>query len=273
MHKVNTIILPAAGLAKRLRPLTNRTPKALVRLNGTPLLSYILREAGASGISEAVVIASLQHRGYFEKYIAAHAKDFSGIKKIHLRIQEQPLGDGHAVLQAAEFFGRGPVAVRFPDDLVVDKVFVMKPLIAWHVHTHAPVLLLERVPWESVSRWGIVDVERASAPISGVPQGKGYRLKSFVEKPAREDAPSNLAAVGGYVLTPEFLSHLKRMGKQLTAEHHDALRLADVFRAMLLRGERAYGYEFSGTRLDCGTIEGFAHAEAFIKKHKEKFFG
>jgi UTP--glucose-1-phosphate uridylyltransferase len=264
---VTKIILPCAGLAKRLRPLTNRIPKALVPLNGKPLIAYMLREAEASGIMEAIIVASPQHKPHFQKYIAAHSKDFPGIRKIHLRIQKYPLGDGHAVLQAAYLFGSGPVAVRFADDIIISEVPVLTPLIAWHMRTHAPVLLLERVPKAMVSRYGIVETGNALAPIRGVRQGKAYRLKSFVEKPPVGEAPSRLAVMGGYILTPAFLSKLKRTGKSLNSKQHDALRLADIFSAMLRRGDRVYGYEFSGTKLDCGSLEGFARAEQFVRRH------
>ena len=267
-QSVRTIILPSAGLAKRLRPLTNRIPKALVPLNGVPLIAHMLHEAEASGITKAVIVASPQHKPHFKRYIAAHLRDFPGIKKIYLRIQHKPLGDGHAVLQAADLIGRGEsVAVRFSDDLIVSAIPVLTPLMAWYERTRAPVLLLERVPWSLVSRYGVVGTRKARAPIPGAPRGTAYRLSSFIEKPPREEAPSRLTVVGGYILTPRFLSELKRRGRALRAEQHDALRLADVFRGMLRRGEPAYGYAFRGTRLDCGSLEGFARAEEFLRQH------
>ncbi len=265
LHKVSKVILPCAGLAKRLRPLTNRIPKALVRLHGEPLLAYMLREAEASGIREAIVVVSPQHTKHFKKYLASPAGDFPGIKKIHLRIQRKPLGDGHAVLQAADLISRQePVAVRFSDDLIVSDVPVLIPLIAWYARTRAPVLLLERVPRAQVTRYGIVEVGKAERSIAG--GGRTYCLKSFVEKPAIDEAPSLLAVMGGYILSPRFLAELARTGKHLREERHDALRLADVFRAMLLRGDPVYGYEFKGKKLDCGSLEGFARAERFLRR-------
>ena len=272
MKSVTKLVLPVAGLGKRLRPLTFRKPKALVRVNGGPLLEYMLKEAEASGIQEVIIVASPQHRKQFAAYIKRHRRDFPGIRKFVLRIQRKPLGDGHAVLQAAHRFGKGePIAVRFADDLIVTKVPPLASLIAEYERLHAPVLLLERVPKRDVSRYGIVEVLRT---VSRSRAGRAHVLKSFVEKPAVADAPSTLAAVGGYVLSPEFITALKRRGNKL---HHtagnDALRLADVFRAMLKQKKRIGGFEFNGMRLDCGTLEGFRHAEQVMHRLERKAAG
>lgn len=267
-NEVKKLILPVAGLGKRLRPLTNRVPKALVRLNGGPLLSYMLKEAEASGIEEAIIVASPQHRRQFLAYIKHHRKDFPQLKRITLRIQQKPLGDGHAVLQAADLFKTGePVAVRFADDLILTNVPPLVSLIGQYLRFHAPVLLLERVPKRDVCRYGIVEVTRT---VSRSRHGKTHFLRSFVEKPAVADAPSTLAAVGGYILSPEFIAALKRRGKQLVTTEHDALRLADVFRAMLKQKKRICGFEFKGMRLDCGTLEGFRNAERVLHERERK---
>src|SRR3989344_1251156 len=158
---VTKLVLPVAGLGKLLRPLTLRKPKALVRVNGGPLLEYMLKEAEASGIREAIIVASPQHRKQFAAYIRQHRRDFPGIRKFVLRIQRKPLGDGHAVLQAANRFGKGePIAVRFADDLIVTKAPPLASLIAQYERVRAPVLLVENVPKRDVSRYGIVEVLR-----------------------------------------------------------------------------------------------------------------
>lgn len=263
-NTVQTLVLPVAGLGKRLRPLTLRKPKALVRVNGGPLLEYILKEADASGIRTVILVASPQHRKQFAAYIKRHRRDFPGIKKFVLRIQRKPLGDGHAVLQAARFFGKGePVAVRFVDDLILTKTPPLASLIALYGRTHAPVLLLERVPKKDVSKYGIVELSRK---LSQSGEGGSYLLSSFVEKPPVSEAPSNLGVVGGYILSPGFITALKRKGERLSSTENDALRLADVFTPMLRRGERVCGFAFKGMRLDCGTIAGFEHAEAVLHR-------
>jgi UTP--glucose-1-phosphate uridylyltransferase len=101
-----------------------------------------------------------------------------------------------------------------------------------------------------------------------MPKGKVHELDAFVEKPHPKDAPSNLTVVGGYVLTPKFIVELSRRGESLTTDEHDALRLADVFRAMIARGEKVCGWQFTGLRLDCGTLEGFYEAERILKERE-----
>lgn len=266
VNTVQTLVLPVAGLGKRLRPLTLRKPKALVRVNGGPLLEYILKEADASGIRTVILVASPQHRKQFAAYIKRHRRDFPNIHRFALRIQRKPLGDGHAVLQAARYFRKGePVAVRFVDDLILTKTPPLASLIALYRRMRAPVLLLERVPKKDVSKYGIVELSRK---LAGSAQGSSYLLRSFVEKPSVHEAPSNLGVVGGYVLSPQFILALKRKGARLTSAENDALRLADVFTPMLARGERVCGFAFKGTRLDCGTIAGFEHAERVLKHHE-----
>ncbi|MEY4731853.1 MAG: UTP-glucose-phosphate uridylyltransferase [Candidatus Parcubacteria bacterium] len=264
VKSVTKLILPVAGLGKRLRPLTLRKPKALVRVNGGPLLEYMLKEAAASGIQEVTVVASPQHRKQFAAYIRRHRGDFPGIRTFILRIQRKPLGDGHAVLQAIGRLHKGePVAVRFADDLILTDIPPLASLIGQYVKFHAPVLLLERVPKRDVSRYGIVEVLRT---VSRSRDGRTHVLRSFVEKPAVADAPSTLAAVGGYILSPEFITALKRRGNDLVSTENDALRLADVFRAMLKQKKRVCGFEFRGRRLDCGTLEGFRNAERVMHR-------
>jgi len=267
VQRVKKLILPVAGLGKRLRPLTLRKPKALVRINGGPLLEYMLKDAATSGIEEVVIVASPQHKTHFASYIQKHGKDFPGIRKIHLRIQKKPMGDGHAVLQALDIFGNEPVAVRFSDDLIINGGPTIGSLMAFYEKYAAPVMLLERVPKKLVFRYGVVEIQETIAHGKDVPKGKLHALKSFVEKPAVKDAPSNLTFVGAYILTPVLLNKLKKHGASLASEENDALRIADVFRSSLARGEKIFGWEFTGQRLDCGTLEGFYEAEKILKQH------
>ena len=271
MKRVRKLILPVAGLGKRLRPLTNRRrPKALVRLNGGPLLEYMLKDADQSGIEEAIIVASPQHKEAFVSYIKKHRNKFPNIRRIHLRIQKKPMGDGHAVLQAVDLLGTGEsVAVRFPDDLILDDTPTIGSLARLHEHHGAPIMLIGRVPKTHVSRYGIVGLNRKLPRRNGLPAGNVYALDAFVEKPKLADAPSTCGVTGGYVLSPKFIAALKRHGRVLATDADDALRLADVFRAMIARGEEVHGWEFTGLRLDCGTLEGFKNAEQILKK-KEK---
>jgi UTP--glucose-1-phosphate uridylyltransferase len=266
VKSVTKLVLPVAGLGKRLRPLTLRRPKALVRVNGGPLLEYILKEANASGITTVILVVSPQHEKQFLAYLKRHRTEFPGIRKFAVRVQRKPLGDGHAVLQAARFFGKNePIAVRFADDLILTDVPPLASLIGLYDRSRAPVILLERVPKKDVSKYGIVEVSRTT---SRSRRGKSHLLSSFVEKPSVREAPSTLGVVGGYVLSPAFIAALIQKGKRLISAENDALRLADVFRPMLKQGKRVYGFEFRGTRLDCGTIQGFEHAERVLRRRE-----
>jgi UTP--glucose-1-phosphate uridylyltransferase len=264
---VTKLVLPVAGLGKRLRPLTNRTPKALVRINGGPLLDYVLREGEESGIREAHIIVSPQHAKQFRAYVKKNASRFPGIRSIRVHVQRRPLGDGHAVLQAAPYLGNDPVAVRFSDDLIIDKQPVVRALAALYEAYRAPVLLLERVPEHRVSRYGIAAVGRTARAGKHEPRGKVHRLESLVEKPERKDAPSNLAIVGGYIITPRMVKDLAKTFRSIAKPDNDALRIIRAFQSELAAGRPAYGWEFSGLRLDCGTLDGFYHAEAVLKRH------
>ncbi len=267
---VRKLILPVAGLGKRLRPLTLRRPKALVPLAGMPLLSYMLHDAAISGINEVIIVASPQHKKAFTSYIKKNKSKFPAFKKIHLVIQQKPMGDGHAVLQALHLFKKEPVAVRFSDDLILGDHPTVGSLIRFFDHHQAPVLLLERVPKKYVSRYGIVGIRKTLISQKGFPQGSIHELNTFVEKPRPKDAPSNLSVVGGYVLTPKFIRHLSHHARMIKGDHNDALRLADVFSAMVARGEKIYGWQFKGSRLDCGTLEGFYRAEESVRRNRRE---
>ncbi|HTY39631.1 MAG TPA: sugar phosphate nucleotidyltransferase [Candidatus Paceibacterota bacterium] len=269
MAPITKLVLPVAGLGKRLRPLTNRKPKALVHLADEPLLSYMLHEASASGITEVSIVASPQHERHFRRYIKNYAKGFPTIKNIHLRIQRRPLGDGHAVLQAHDLLGNDAVAVRFPDDLVLARKPILKSLMDFYSTHRAPVLLLERVPKRFVSRYGIAGAV-AVRNRSVAKAGRRHLIKMLVEKPPIYEAPSNLAIVGGYIITPRMLRGLARKFRTLKNYGNDALRLIVAFQSELAAGRKVYGLEFSGRRLDCGTLEGFYRADKIVREYKLK---
>ncbi len=260
--KVTKLVLPVAGLGKRLRPLTLKTPKNLIEVCGKPLIEYVLEETLGSEIKEVVLIINQKHRAQFRRYVGrVHKGKFSGIK-FHLR--EQPIlgGDGHALLQAYDILSGGPFVVRFCDDIVVGDPPVLRALLDIFYSIKAPVALLEEVPDELVSRFGVVKVGRVKSQ-KGIT--RLHRILDVVEKPALKDAPSNLTIVGGYVLTPTVLLNLKRIAGTLPLIADDALRIATALEIELIAGGAVYGLEFSGTRLDCGTLEKLAKAEEFLK--------
>lgn len=268
MKPVTKLILPVAGMGKRLLPLTKSTPKNLVPVNGKPLLEYILEEAAASGIREVVLVVSPKHRENFKEYLKKNAKKFPALT-FHTRVQETPGGNGHAIIQAYDIVADEPVAVRFCDDIILGNPPVLKSLIDLFRRYKSSVILLEQVPKSTVSRWGVVGFEKMK---KGTPSsflgGRVVKINKFVEKPKIKDAPSNFTFVGGYVLMPEVLRNFKMISDTLPAVANDALPIFVAFQIELLVGGTVYGWEFPGLRLDCGTLEKLRKTEAFLRKMK-----
>lgn len=269
--KITKLVLPVAGRGKRLQPLTNHAPKNLIKVGGRPLIEYVLKEAVLSGIREIILVVNPDHLSAFKRYLAERARVFTGLK-FHIRFQETPGGNGHAIVKAYDLLRNEPFAVRFCDDVLVDKKPVLESLINIFENFHSPVLLLERVPKSLVSRFGVVGVKRVKSEKlklkSGI-DGKLYRIMKIVEKPKAKEAPSNLTVVGGYILTSSTLKNLKSVADTLPVVADDALPVAVAFQIELLLGKAVYGWEFRGQRLDCGTLEKLRKVESFISKHPE----
>ncbi len=253
--KVKKLVLPVAGLGKRLRPLTLTTPKNLIPLRGRPILEYTLDEAAAAGIEEAILIISPEHREKYEAYLREAESKYPGLKFV-LREQAKPWGNGHAILQAEEDLKDELFAVRFCDDIIVHSEPTLPALLALGEERQATTLLLQSIPRQDVARYGVVATE---------PTGEKflYKLTDVVEKPRVEEAPSNLIIIGGYVMTPEVISELRRLSVNMKQEN-DGLMVTDAFKEMLRAGRPMYGWEFPGVRLDCGTLDGLKQAEEFM---------
>lgn len=263
MGKIRKLVLPVAGVGKRLRPLTLRTPKNLLSLDGKPLLAYALEEASRAGVKEVILVASPEHRKRFEKYLAAARRQFPDLR-FTVRVQKEPIGNGHAILRAADLLKGEPFAVRFCDDVIVSRVPVLISLIRLFERCRAPVMLLKRVPKAKVSRYGVVRVKKVKE------QSSLYEITDFVEKPPVAEAPSNLIVVGGYILTPAIIRNLSRLERAGTFTPERELWLTDAFRLEIARRGKLYGWEFPGKRLDCGTLEGFRKAELFFRQRKRQ---
>jgi UTP--glucose-1-phosphate uridylyltransferase len=260
MKKVTKLVLPVAGLGKRLRPLTYKTPKNLVKVNGRPLIEYALQEAVLSGIKDVILVVNPSVRDKFEKYLSLGRKKFPALR-FHVREQATPGGNGHAIVQAHDLLHGEPFAVRFCDDIIVEKPPVLSSLIKLFDVYKAPILLLERVPKKLVSRFGVVGAKRVRSRGGA----RIYQITKIIEKPKAEDAPSNLTIVGGYVLTPAILRNLKSISDTLPIVADDALPLAVALQIELIIGGQVYGWEFPGRRLDCGTLEKLRKTEGFLR--------
>ncbi len=268
MKKVTTLVLPIAGLGKRLMPLTKRTPKNLVCVNGKPLIEYVLEEAVAAGIKKVVLIVNPKHLADFNRYVKSAKHRFSSLA-FTVRIQPTPGGNGHAIAQAHDIIKNEPFAVRFCDDILFTEDETPGALMSLinafsrMKGSMKSMVLLERVPKEMVSRFGVVGIERSSK--ASVDGGKVYRVTKIVEKPAVKDAPSNLTIVGGYVFTPDVVRNLKMVSDTLPVVADDALPVAVAIQMQIAMKGNVYGWEFPGMRLDCGTLEKLQQSEEFLK--------
>ena len=267
-QSIRKLVLPVGGLGKRLRPLTLHTPKALVRLNGVPIVEYMIYEAAASGIREVVLVVSPKHQPHFKKYLQSINSKFPQIN-FHVRRQVQPMGNSHAIIQAADVVGHEPFAVRFCDDVIPAEPPILASLLTLYRHYHAPIMLLERVPPTKVSRYGVVGVKSVTKP-KYLPPGRIYSITEFIEKPKLDRAPSNLIVIGGYILTPHIMRNLTKIVDSLPVVGNDALPLAVAFQVELIVGGKLYGWEFSGSRLDCGTIDALKSAGDYHSNQKNK---
>jgi len=280
---IKKAILPIAGLGTRFLPLSKIFPKEVWPLVDKPVIQYIVEEAKQSGISEIIFVVSPEKKvvvDYFQKYY------FQKSPKLEKRLKEQgkvavleelkkleelcqglsfsfvfqkkPLGDGHAILQAKDLVAGEPVAVLFGDDIVESKTPCLAQLIKVFKTAQKPVIALSSVPKEKVSSYGIVEVEKIANRL--------YKIKKIVEKPAIDKAPSDLAIVGKYILTPEVFDYLKKAKPSKKGE----IILAEILEGMLGDGKVIYGYQFEGNWLECGTKEGWLECHFYLTlKHPQ----
>lgn len=264
MKKITKLVLPVAGLGKRLMPLTKKTPKNLLLVNGKPLIEYAFEEAIASGIQEVVIIVNPAHQEQFKKYLEHNRKKFPELK-FHIRVQHTPAGNGHALLPAEDILRGEPFAVRFCDDILVGNPPIMKTLLNIFSFYQRSVILLERVPRRLVSRFGVVGIKKAKHRPTEV-KGNIYEITEVIEKPPFERAPSNLTVVGGYALTPSVFRNLKKVSESLPQAANDAIPINVGLQIELIIGHKIYGWEFNGKRLDCGTLERLEKAQKILKR-------
>ncbi|MEK7187513.1 MAG: sugar phosphate nucleotidyltransferase [Patescibacteria group bacterium] len=258
MSVITTLVVPVAGKGVRLLPLTEKTPKALILLQGKPLLSYILEEAVQSGIVDVVLIISPDFREQFAAYHESAKSLFSQLR-FHIYEQIEPWGNGRAVLLAYEFLKKGPFVMRFPDDIFYGDMPAIQELVGVYEKHRQPVILLDSVPWETVSLHGLIGIKQSHSE-------KLHVISEVIEKSKLKEraAPSNLTVVGGYVITPTLLEHLKEAEKE-APQILDGLLINAAFHRELSDGGEILGVMVSGRRFDCGKLEGLAAAEEFLK--------
>ena len=275
MSIIRKAVFPVAGLGTRFLPATKASPKEMLPVVDKPLIQYAVEEAVAAGITELIFItgrgkraiedhfdrafeveAELTARGKAEMLRAVREIVPPHVKCIYLR-QPQALGLGHAVLCAQPVVGDQPFAVILADDLIHGRPPVMKQMVDIYKNQQCSLLGVQRVARADTRQYGIV------AP--GTRSGKLYRVNSIVEKPQPSKAPSTLAVVGRYVLTPRIFHHLQKVRAGAGGE----IQLTDAI-AALLTEETVMAYPFEGTRYDCGSKLGYLKANvAFGLRHPE----
>ena len=265
---VRSAVFPAAGLGTRFLPATKTMPKEMLALVDKPIIQYAVEEAVASGIEQIVLVTArgktamvdhfdvdveletfLEDRGKLEQLAAVrHASSLTRLGAVR---QGPPLGLGHAVYITRDLICRQPFAVVLGDDVIDADPPAIRQLMDVFDQVQSPVIAVERVPMEEISRYGVVRAE---------PLGDGiYRITDLVEKPTRQEAPSDLAIIGRYVLTPDIFDVLADVREDRTGE----IQLTSGLRG-LLRRRPIYACEVRGTRHDTGNKLGFLKATMYF---------
>jgi UTP--glucose-1-phosphate uridylyltransferase len=267
--KVRKAVFPAAGLGTRFLPATKAQPKEMLPLVDKPTIQYVVEEAVASGLSELIMITGRNKRAIEDHFDAAfeleyylhdrgkvdelaQIKTISELASVCYVRQKEPLGLGHALLCARFLVGDEPFAVFLGDDIIGQApVPCMRQLLDVFEQLGGPVIAVERVGPAQVSQYGIV----AGRPLDGVPGGRLWEITDLVEKPRPEDAPSDLAIIGRYVLTPDIFAILADTAPDPRGE----IQLTDGLRRLVAQ-RRMYALEFEGKRYDTGDKLGFLKA-------------
>lgn len=272
--KVKKAIIPAAGLGTRFLPATKAQPKEMLPIVDKPTIQYIIEEAVASGIEEILIITGRNKRAiedHFDKSVEleqeleAHNKqelltmirEISNMVNIHYIRQKEPKGLGHAISCAKTFVGKEPFAVMLGDDVVDSKTPCLKQLIDCFTEYKTTILGVQEVPTDDVSKYGIVKGMHI--------EDRVYKVKDLIEKPKADEAPSNIAILGRYIITPQIFDILDNTvpGKGGEIQLTDALRV-------LIQSEAMYAYNFEGRRYDVGDKLGFLKATVeFALKREE----
>jgi UTP--glucose-1-phosphate uridylyltransferase len=264
IKEIKKVIIPIAGLGTRFLPLSRAVSKEFFPLVDKPIIQYIIEEVKKSGIKEVVFVVSPGQKtvlNYFQKYpelektlikrkkekLLKELKEFEEIFEgisFSFVVQKEPLGDGHALLQAAKKIGgpsgSEPVAVSFGDDIVDSEEPAIAQLMNIFRTCGVPVVALKQLPREKLPAYGVVAVEKIAHRL--------YKIKKIIEKPEPSEIPSDLVIVGKYILTPEVFKYLKKAEPSKKGE----IILAEVFDKMLSDGKIIYGCELKGEWLECG---------------------
>ncbi|MEK5037402.1 UTP--glucose-1-phosphate uridylyltransferase GalU [Sporosarcina sp. FSL K6-3457] len=260
MANIKKVIIPAAGLGTRFLPATKAMPKEMLPIVDKPTIQYIVEEAIAAGIEDIIIVTGKGKRAIEDHFDNAFELEANLIKKekfellekvlesasvdIHYIRQKEPLGLGHAIWCARKFIGNEPFGVMLGDDIVRSETPALKQLIEQYEKTGSSVIGVEEVHADNIHKYGVIDA---------FPVDKNLlQIRNLIEKPSKENAPSNLAIIGRYILTPEVFSILeeKKIGKGGEIQLTDALQRLKAIQDI-------YAYKFEGKRYDVGEQLGF----------------
>ncbi len=283
MVKIKKAIIPIAGLGTRFLPLSKVLPKELFPLVDRPVLQYIIEEAISSGVKEIIFVNRPEKKevlDYFKKYFQKNPEledflrkknknhilaELKRVEEISKKIsfsqvfQNEPLGDGDAILQAEKLVGKEPCAILFGDDVVESKTPCLLQLIRVFNKYRAPVMALCRLPPEKLPFYGEVGGKKIGERL--------FRINKILEKPKSPRlAPSNLTIVGKRIITPEVFDYLKKASKNVAGE----INLTETLAKMVKDGKEVYGYEFEGKWLECGNKLAYLESNLYLSlKHPQ----
>jgi UTP--glucose-1-phosphate uridylyltransferase len=267
--RVRKAVFPAAGLGTRFLPATKAQPKEMLPLVDKPIIQYGVEEALASGCDQIIIITGrgktaiedhfdvsyelekmLEERGKTE--LLSIVRQISDMIHVAYVRQKEAMGLGHAVLMARELVGNEPFAVLLADDVIDAQKPCLRQMMDVFEESQCSIIATQEVNGPAISSYGVLDAQKIEDKFDG----RAFNVRSMVEKPKQEEAPSNLAIIGRYILTPTIFETLERTPLGAGGE----LQLTDGLRGLLSAGEKIYGYTFEGKRHDAGDKLGFLKA-------------
>ena len=270
---IKQAIIPLAGLGTRMLPLTSVMPKELLPINGRPNIEYILEECLAAGINRFIFVISKNkqsikkyffNNSFYEKIIKKKKdkniiREFNRLKKYQKMIkfvyQNKPRGTGDAVLKCKKYLKGKYFLMLLPDDLIIKKNCT-KEMISLHKKTKSAIIATKRVEKKTISRWGVLSVKNKK---------KNYfQIADVVEKPKKNEAKSNFAIIGRYILPLKIMNELKKLKPGESNEIH----ITDAIKNLIHKNEKFYANIFQGKYLDCGTLKGYINSNKEISKRK-----
>jgi UTP--glucose-1-phosphate uridylyltransferase len=267
LKQIKTVVFPVAGIGSRFLPVTKTVPKELLPILNIPLIEYAMNEAREAGIERFIFVSSPEKKSiinYFrkDKKLESYLKNkksslLKGIEKNIISddslievVQEEPLGLGHAIWCARDHID-GPFAVILPDDLIISKVACIKQMIGAYQDHKSNIVAIQEVESADISKYGVIDYDNN--------EKNYYFIKNMIEKPSINNAPSNLAIIGRYILLPNVLNALSEKKVGFGGE----IQLTDAIKNTIKK-EGVIGYKFDGNRYDCGNVIGALEAQISV---------